>query len=330
MRQLANHLNEEQARKKVAEETFERQTLSFYRYVIIENVESLRDELFIEWSKLGVLGRIYLSREGINAQLSVPKPELENFRKHIDASPYFSQVAFKLAIEEPAVSFWKLMIKIKDQIVADNLPPDSYDITNAGKHLSAKEFHAEIDNGAIVVDMRNKYESDIGHFEKAVLPQSQTFSDGLQEVMQLLADKKDEKVLLYCTGEIRCEKASAFLKHHGFADVSQLSGGIINYKHEIEKEGLPSKFHGKNFVFDGRMAEAVTDEILGKCLTCQQPADSYDNCKSDLCHTLFIQCADCKLKMLGACSDNCRKIAVLPPEEQKVIRKGQKAQFKVA
>jgi UPF0176 protein len=329
MPQLANKLNREQALKKLAAESFSRQTISFYRYVQIENPAELRDQLFTAWSELGVLGRIYLSREGINAQISVPKPEFERFRELIDASPSFSGVEFKLAIEEPATAFWKLIIKVRTQIVADDLDPGSYDLANVGTHLNAKEFNAAIEQGALVVDMRNKYESDIGRFENAVTPSSQTFGDELQEVVKLLDDKKSEKVLLYCTGGIRCEKASAFLKHNGFNDVSQLYGGIINYKHEVEREGLESKFKGKNYVFDGRMAEAVTPDVLGKCFNCKFPADSYDNCSSDLCHALFIQCADCKTKMLGACSTDCRLISALPLEERKVVRKGRKAKFKI-
>jgi UPF0176 protein len=329
MRKLANHFSREEAVKKLSAEPFKRQTVSFYRYVILENPDSLRDELFISWSKLGVLGRVYLSNEGINAQINVPVPNLEAFRALIDSSPYFKDVPFKYAIEEPAASFWKLMIKVRKQIVADNLPRGTYDITNVGKHLNAEEFNNEIEKGAIVVDMRNKYESDIGKFSNAITTDTQRFSDELQEVVEKLSDKKGEKVLLYCTGGIRCEKASAFLKHKGFEDVSQLYGGIINYKHEIEEKKLESKFIGKNYVFDGRMAEAVTDDVIGKCFTCKSPADSYDNCSSDLCHALFIQCASCKEKMLGACSAECRAVTVLPVEEKVVMRKGRKATFKV-
>lgn len=329
MKKLVNHLSREEALQKIAAEPYERQTVSFYRYVILENPEKTRDELFKIWSEFGVLGRVYLSGEGINAQISVPKPNLVAFRNHIDSTEEFINVPFKYAIEEPATSFWKLTIKVRKQIVADNLPSGTYDITNVGTHLNAEEFNREMENGAIVVDMRNKYESDIGHFENAVTTATQRFSDELQEVVEKLADKKDQKVLLYCTGGIRCEKASAFLKHEGFQDVNQLYGGIINYKHEIEEKGLPSKFIGKNFVFDGRMAEAVTNEVIGKCYNCHAASDSYDNCKNDMCHALFIQCASCKEKLHGACSLECAKIAALPLEEKKKLRKGQKATFKV-
>lgn len=329
MHPLRNTLSAEQAKAKLALETDPRKTLSFYRYVALDQPDVLRDELYRAWSELGVLGRIYLANEGINAQLSVPEPKLEAFRAHLESIPAFSGVPFKFALEEPTLSFWKLVIKVRKQIVADNLPADTYDISNVGNHLDAKTFNEEIAKGAIVVDMRNKYESDIGKFEQAITPSSQTFGEELQEVKKLLADKKDEKILLYCTGGIRCEKASAFLKHEGFADVNQLYGGIINYKHEIEREGVESKFHGKNFVFDGRMAEAVTDEILGTCLTCKAPADSYKNCESDLCHALFIQCEACRAQMLGACSPECKKVAELSLEERVALRKNRKAQFKV-
>ncbi len=329
MSQLANKFNHEQGLAKLAGESCTRQTLSFYRYVNIVKPKAMRDEIFVAWNELGILGRVYIAHEGINAQISVPTPALAIFRAVIDASQSFANVEFKYAIEEPTVSFWKLIVKVRKQIVADGLAPYSYDLANIGTHLNAKEFNTAIEQGAVVVDMRNKYESDIGHFENAVTPSSQTFGDELQEVVKLLEDKKNEKILLYCTGGIRCEKASAFLKQHGFGDVNQLYGGIINYKHEIERDGLESKFKGKNYVFDGRMAEAITSDVLGQCFNCKAPADTYDNCSSDLCHALFIQCAPCKQSMLGACSSECRVISALPMEERIVVRKGRKAKFNV-
>lgn len=326
---LRNNLSAAEAKAKLAQEPFERKTLSFYRYVHLAEPEKLRDELFHAWSELGVLGRVYLAKEGINAQISVPQPRLEAFRAHLENLPAFAGVPFKFAVEEPDLSFWKLTIKVRKQIVADNLPAHTYDITNVGTHLDAKTFNEEMEKGAIVVDMRNKYESDIGKFVNAITPSSQTFGEELQEVVRTLADKKDKKVLLYCTGGIRCEKASAFLKHEGFSDVNQLYGGIINYKHQIEQEGLENKFKGKNFVFDGRMAEKISDDVLGKCYTCKSPADRYDNCKSDLCHALFIQCDACRESMLGTCSEECKAIAALSEDERRKLRKGRKAEFKV-
>ena len=167
MSALRNKLNAAEAKAKIAEETVPRQTLSFYRYVNLEQPEMLRDELYKAWSALGVLGRIYLAYEGINAQISIPEPNLETFRSFLESRGEFSGIPFKLALEEPKMSFWKLAIKVRRQLVADNLPPDAYDITNVGTHLDAKTFNEELEKGAIVVDMRNKYESDIGKFENA-------------------------------------------------------------------------------------------------------------------------------------------------------------------
>lgn len=326
---LRNHLNRTEALAKLAQETIPRKTLSFYRYVSLADPARLRDSLFQEWTRLGVLGRVYLASEGINAQISVPETNLEAFKTHLEQIPDFSGIPFKFGLEEPAVSFWKLAIKVRKQIVADNLPAGTYDLSHIGNHLDAKTWNEEVDRGAIVVDMRNAYESAIGKFETALTPSAQTFHEELPEVLDLLKDKKDQKILLYCTGGIRCEKASAYLKHHGFEDVNQLYGGIIQYKHEIEREGLPSKFHGKNYVFDGRMAETVTSEVIGTCHTCASPADTYDNCKNDLCHALFIQCDTCRTNTLGTCSPACKHYAELPEEERKQIRKNQKASFKV-
>lgn len=326
---LRNHLNKRDALKKLAEETIPRKTVSFYRYAHLANPKTLRDELYLAWKELGVMGRVYLADEGINAQISMPETNIEAFKKHLEAIPEFAGIPFKFGIEEPDTSFWKLTIKVRKQIVADNLPAGTYDIANVGNHLDAATWNAEVERGAIVVDMRNKYESDIGKFDTAITPSSQTFSDELQEVVTLLAEKKEKKVLLYCTGGIRCEKASAFLKHSGFLDVNQLHGGIIQYKHQVMSQGIESKFRGKNFVFDGRMAETITEDVLGKCYTCKSPADTYDNCKSDLCHALFIQCASCRTETLGTCSTDCQKIAALPEEVRKEIRKNRKATFKV-
>ena len=136
-------------------------------------------------------------------------------------------------------------------------------------------------------------------------------------VKEILSGKEDEKILLYCTGGIRCEKASAFLKHHGFKDVNQLHGGIIEYARQVKVKGLESKFKGKNFVFDERMGERITDEIISKCYQCGNLCDSHYNCANDGCHLLFIQCEACKEKFEGCCSVECQNITRLPIEEQK-------------
>lgn len=179
------------------------------------------------------------------------------------------------------------------------------------------------DPDAIVIDMRNHYESEIGHFAGAMTPDVDTFRDSLPIIHEQLKDYKDnKKLLMYCTGGIRCEKASAYFKHQGFKNVYQLEGGIIEYTRQVKAEGLESKFTGKNFVFDNRLGERITEDIIAHCHQCGKPCDTHTNCENDGCHLLFIQCDECAEKMKGCCCDACKDIVSLPDEQQKVIRKG--------
>lgn len=324
MRKYVNNLSRPEAEAKIASEQDKRMTVSFYRYVIIANPKELRDQLFIEWNKLGVLGRIYLAEEGINAQFSIPAKNWDTFVTSLYSHPEFANMPFKIAVEEPGFSFVKLTIKVKKQIVADGLTANDYDITNVGNHLSPEEFHTAMeDPDTIVVDMRNHYESRIGKFEGAIAPDCDTFKEELPMVKDMLQDKKDKKVLLYCTGGIRCEKASAYLKHEGFKDVNQLHGGIINYAHKMKELGKESKFKGKNYVFDDRGAEAITNDILSECDQCDSACDTFTNCANLACNLLFIQCNSCKEKMNGACTPHCKEVIALPEEEYKAYRKAQ-------
>ncbi|ASP41768.1 hypothetical protein AMR47_07690 [Leptospira interrogans] len=322
-RPLHNIYGKEILRKRLEEENFSRTTLSFYRYVILENVQELRDQLYAEWEILGVLGRIYIAREGINAQLSIPSHNLDFFRKNLDSRNQFKDMQFKIAVEDDSKSFLKLDLKIKKKIVADGLNDDAFDVTNVGKQLSAEEFNLHMeDENSIVVDVRNHYESEIGHFENAIHPQSDTFREELRILLELLNGKENHKILMYCTGGIRCEKASAWLKHHGYKDVNQLHGGIISYAHEVSQKGLESKFKGKNFVFDGRLQEAIGNEVISSCHQCGAKCDRHVNCENPGCHVHFIQCPSCSEKFEGCCTLECQNVLHLPKEKQKEIRKG--------
>ena len=332
MFKLANNLSKEQAIKKLEQETFSRRTLSFYRYVRIKDPQVFRDQLYAEWMQLGVLGRTYVSQEGINAQINVPEPQWDAFIANLENKKELKNMPLKIAIEEgqQGESFYKLTIKLKKQIVADGLAHDAYDIENVGTHLTAEEFNrlAESED-AIIVDMRNAYESEIGRFENAICPDVDTFKEALPEVSKTLQNQKDKKLLLYCTGGIRCEKASAYLKNEGFTDVYQLHGGIINYKHEIEQKGLPSKFKGKNFVFDERRAERITADVISHCHQCGEPSDNHVNCGNEMCNLLFIQCEVCNAANNGCCSLKCKYIASLPLETRLSLRKSQTAKPKM-
>lgn len=314
-----NRLSKEECLKQLAAENFKRLTLSFYRYVKIEKPSEFRDQLFLEWDALGIFGRIYVAREGINAQLSVPEHNVEAFKKCLNAREELRDLRLNWGLEHTE-SFYKLTIKVRPQIVTDGLPEDAYDLQNTGTHLNAEEFNKALeDPNAVVVDMRNFYESRIGRFEKAICPDAPTFKEELPLVKEMLKGKEDKKILMYCTGGIRCEKASAYLKHHGFADVSQLEGGVIKYVRDVREQKMDSKFQGKNFVFDERISETVTDDILTECDQCETKWDLYTNCSNASCNLLFIQCPACAEKWAGACSEPCREIAVMDEEERRAF-----------
>jgi UPF0176 protein len=322
---LQNRVNKKELKKRIQEETIKRITVSFYRYVIIDQPQEFRDHLFTQWNKLNVLGRIYVAHEGINAQLCVPEENWEIFNYNINKEPLLAGIPFKIAIEDGGKSFYKLTIKVRPKIVADGLDENAFDVTNVGNHLTAKEFNDAMESeDTIVVDMRNHYESEVGKFIGALCPDADTFREELPLVIEELKDKKDKKIIMYCTGGIRCEKASAYLKHHGFKDVNQLHGGIIDYVRQIKAEGLTSKFIGKNFVFDERVGERITDDVIAQCHQCGATCDTHVNCANDDCHLLFIQCEKCAEQMNGCCTPECMHIASLPVEEQRALRKGRK------
>ncbi len=320
-KELINRLSPEELKQRLEAETFTRRTVSFYKYVLLDNPQAMRDQLFDMWRTLNCLGRIYVSHEGINAQMNVPEHNWTTFAEQLYTLAEFKDVPFKIAVEDDGKSFIKLTVKVRQNIVADGLTPDSYDVTNVGKHLNAQEWNAAMDSGkAIVVDIRNHYESEIGHFDGALLPQAETFKEELPEVLEMLRGKEEEQVLLYCTGGIRCEKTSAYLKHHGFKNVNQLHGGIIDYARQIKQAELPNKFKGKNFVFDERLGETIGNEVIAKCHQCGETSDIHVNCANKDCNLLFIQCAACAQKMEGTCSADCQKIIHLPAEDQKKLR----------
>lgn len=320
---LFNKYDKRLLKKKLMEEDFHRITISFYKYVMIDEPHLLRDELYAEWDSLNVFGRIYLAKEGVNAQMSVPEQHWEEFMLKLQKRKVFENMPVKKAVEDDGKSFYKLKVKLRNKIVADGLEDGSFDVTNVGKHLTAREFNEAMQEpGAVVVDMRNHYESEVGHFEGALCPDSDTFREELPLVKEMLKGKEDAKVLLYCTGGIRCEKASAYLKHQGFKDVNQLHGGIIDYVRQVKRENLESRFTGKNFVFDERLGERITEDVISTCHQCGNKCDTHTNCKNDDCHLLFIQCEACAEKFSACCSLECQRISQLPIEEQRKIRKG--------
>jgi len=321
--QLHNRVNKEVLKERLNEDPRPRTTTSFYQYHNIKQTQEFRDELYLLLDKLEVYGRIYVSTEGINAQISVLDEKWEAFVKALYSIPFLDGVRLNIAIEDDGKSFYKLKIKIRSKIVADGLNDESFDVTDKGTHLSAKAFNELTDKeDTVIVDMRNHYESEVGHFKDALTPDVETFRQSLPIVEDMLEEHKEKNIVMYCTGGIRCEKASAYFKHKGFEKVHQLEGGIIEYTRQAKEQGLENKFIGKNFVFDERLGEKISEDIISQCHQCGAPSDDHANCANDACHILFIQCLDCKTKYEATCSEKCKDFNRLPKQEQDAKKAG--------
>lgn len=324
MAYLHNRISQKELKAKLYEETFKRATVSFYKYFPIANPQIFRDELFVALDKLKVFGRIYIAAEGINAQVSVPEFSFAEFKKIVadfieeDENTF----RFNIAAEDNGKSFWVLKVKVREKIVADGIDDVSFSMQKKGKYVDTEKFNELAqDANTLIVDMRNHYEYEVGHFENAMEIPSDTFREQLPMAVDMLHDKKDANIIMYCTGGIRCEKASAYMLHHGFNNVFHLEGGIIHYANTVKEKNLENKFLGKNFVFDDRLGEKIGNEIISKCHQCGNPADTHINCINPGCHLLFIQCEECKIKYEACCSAECRDTIHLPDEEQKLLRK---------
>lgn len=324
MKTAVRDVTSRKKRRKIAQaDTRPRTTLSFYRYVHIADPKAFRSKLLKKWGELECLGRIYVASEGINAQMNVLKENWEEFDSWTQALPELSGVPYKIAIDEIETgSFYKLTVKVRDKIVADGLDDNSFDVTNTGEYLTAEEMNKYVDDPeAVVFDMRNNYEAEVGHFDGAITPDDfVTFRDELKKTPEMLRIHKNKKMAIYCTGGIRCEKASAWLKHKGFENVKHLKGGIIDYKRQVEEQGLENKFRGKNFVFDERLSESISDEVISTCHLCRETkSDTHHHCKNQICHTLYIGCDECVEKRSGYCSFLCRQVDKLPSKRKKVL-----------
>src|SRR5580692_11105580 len=320
---LHNRVSQKELKQRLMQETEPRTTLSFYRYVPIGDPRAFRDELYLGLNELAVFGRIYVAAEGINAQISVPTPAFGALQSRLDAVPGLEGLRLNIAVDDDGKSFWVLKIKVRKKIVADGIADPAFDMRRKGKYVDAAGFNRLTDDPAtIVVDMRHHYEYEVGHFDGAIEVPSDTFREQLPMSADLLKDKKESPIIMYCTGGIRCEKASAWLLHQGFRNVYHLEGGIIHYANMVREQGLVNKFRGKNFVFDGRMGERITGEIIAICHQCGRPADTHTNCRNEGCHLLFIQCAECAARYEGCCSTECQTVIHLPEAEQQRLRKG--------
>jgi UPF0176 protein len=328
---LHNRISNEELKARMLAETEPRTTVSFYKYFSIEDPQSFRDQLYIQLEALKVFGRIYIATEGINAQISVPASNFDAFRDTLyQFNEALNGIRLNIAVDDDGKSFWVLRMKVRKQIVADGITDPAFDPSRTGKYLKAKEVNqmAE-DPETIFVDMRNHYEYEVGHFENAIEIPSDTFRDQLPMAVEMLKDQKDRNIVMYCTGGIRCEKASAYMLHKGFKNVFHVEGGIIEYARQAKAQELPLKFIGKNFVFDERLGERITPDVIAECHQCGAPCDTHTNCKNDGCHLLFIQCEQCAETYEGCCSDECLTEYKLPEEEQRARRAGRENGIKI-
>lgn len=320
---LHNRVSQEELKKKLYEETFLRKTISFYNYFPITDAQIFRDDLYKALDAIDVFGRIYIANEGVNAQVSVPETNIELFVQALNSFEGLRNIRLNFAVNDDGKSFWVLKVKLRGKIVADGINDPSFNMNQKGDYVNAAAFNALINEPeTIVVDMRNHYEYEVGHFKNAIEIPSDTFREQLPMAAEMLREEKEKNIIMYCTGGIRCEKASAYLKHQGFKNVFHLEGGIINYNNQAKEENLSNNFIGKNFVFDERLGERITDDIIANCHQCGEPADDHTNCKNEACHLLFIQCTSCVEKYKGCCSTACKEVLELPEEEQKILRKG--------
>jgi len=327
---LHNRISQKELKQRLLEENTPRRTISFYHYFPIADPKSFRDELYLKLSELDVFGRIYLAHEGINAQISIPLSRYDDFQSFLNSMEPFRGLRLNSAVTDNGKSFWVLKIKVRDKIVADGIDDPAFSMENKGRYVDAETFNRmTADPDTLVVDMRNHYEFEVGHFDGAIEIPSDTFRDQLPQAAELLKDRKKNPVIMYCTGGIRCEKASAYLLHRGFEQVFHLEGGIIHYANTVREKGLENKFHGKNFVFDERLGETISGEIISACHQCGLPADTHTNCKNSACHLLFIQCEACAARYDGCCSEACMEVYHLPEEEQKLLRKGKENDQKI-
>ncbi|MBI3883156.1 MAG: rhodanese-related sulfurtransferase, partial [Sphingobacteriales bacterium] len=268
-------------------------------------------------------GRIYIAEEGINAQISVPDSNFDALKNVLYSFDALNGIRLNVAVDDDGKSFWVLKIKVRAKIVADGIDDPDFSMEKKGKYVNAVQMNELLqDDNTIVIDMRNHYEYEVGHFVKAIEIPSDTFREQLPMAVDMMKEYKDKNIIMYCTGGIRCEKASAYMLHNGFNNVFHLEGGIINYAKQAKENGLESKFVGKNFVFDNRLGERITEDVIAQCHQCGKPADNHTNCKNDACHILFIQCDSCKTQFDGCCSEACVNVYHLPAEEQKELRKG--------
>ncbi|QEK53130.1 rhodanese-related sulfurtransferase [Pedobacter aquae] len=283
------------------------QTLLYYCYSHIQDAEQYAADHLKFCKDLGLTGRIIVADEGLNGTVSGTREQCKAYMDYIYADGRFNATEFKIDdVDEP--SFMKMHCRYKSEIVHSGLKdPHVIDPTKkTGKHLEPTEFMEMKDRDDVVIlDVRSNYEHNLGKFKNAITLDIDNFRD-FPAMINELAQYKDKKILTYCTGGIKCEKASALLLHEGFKDVYQLHGGIIKYG----KEAGGKDFEGKCYVFDNRIAvdvNSVNPVVVSTCRNCGKTTPKMINCANPECNEHFTQCDECGWELDGACSTACKE-----------------------
>ncbi|HET7656735.1 MAG TPA: rhodanese-related sulfurtransferase [Bacillales bacterium] len=283
--------------------------LLYYKYVPIEDHETFAREHLDFCKELGLRGRILVAEEGLNGTVSGTVAQTDVYMETLRKDPRFSDIEFKI---DPADghAFKKMFVRARDEIVSLKLEEDVNPNKLTGEYLDPKDFYEELQKDDVVVlDARNEYEYRIGHFRGAINPDIESFRELPKWIEENLKDKKDKRVLAYCTGGIRCEKLTGYLKKEGFENVAQLHGGIVTYGKDPEVKGR--LYEGKCYVFDDRRMVPVNrteeDRVIGECFHCGKTEDRYVNCANPECNRQYICCESCETKYKRSCSDECRE-----------------------
>ncbi|KDO23187.1 hypothetical protein SPRG_09995 [Saprolegnia parasitica CBS 223.65] len=299
------------------------QYISFYQYTKLEasGLPKLRHQLLADWQRFGVMGRVYIAEEGINAQITVPMTRLDDFKAYLDTLDWLDDALLNLgavldhndATPEGKCPFHTLHVRVRPHLAHDGLDK-SLSMDDRGIELSPADWHEALSSPTHkrIFDCRNYYEHDVGRFEGAERIMVDTFKDTWASLDALLdGSPKDTECMIYCTGGIRCEKVGAYLKTNGYTNVKRLQGGIVHYGKFVREHNLSSKFLGRNFVFDQRLSnddQALSDDVLGQCYQCGAPTNTHVNCANTLCHGLVLQCDACHAAFDGACTSECQRI----------------------
>lgn len=292
----------------------------FYKYIDISNPQAI-----LKWQQelchsLGLKGRIIIATEGINGTLGGHQEKIQQYKTAMQAHPLFGGIDYKES-EGSTEAFPRMRIVIKKEIVHLGLDTKEYTPAKGGTHLSPTQAHELVNqhpDNLLILDCRNSFESRVGTFEGSVKPEVNYFREFPAYVDNNLDLFKDKQVLMYCTGGVRCERASAYLKEKGVTqEVYQITGGVHKYVEQFPN----GHFKGKNYVFDGRVSVKVTDDILTTCDICQKPYDDYTNCKNAICNKHFIACPACIDTLNNTCSENCKNLLAEGKVHSRPMRK---------